>query len=116
MEKAWDDVSGKELISKGVREARKKEMTYVHNKQVWGKTTRQDAVARGCNVVGGRWVDVDKGDDNKPDYRSMFVAKEINTGQEDGLYASTPPLEAMRWLMGEADTVECQSGYQEKRC
>ena len=37
MEKAWGDVSGKELDSKGVREARTKEMTYIHNKQVWEK-------------------------------------------------------------------------------
>ena len=35
MERAWDDVSGKELDSKGVREARAKGMTYIHNKQVW---------------------------------------------------------------------------------
>ena len=34
MEKAWDDVSGKELDSRGVREARAKEMIYIHNKQV----------------------------------------------------------------------------------
>ena len=90
-------------------------MTYIHNKHVWGKMTKQQAVARGCKVVGSRWVDVDKGDASKPDYRSRLVAKEINTGQEDGLYASTPPLEAMRWLLSEAATVEYQSGHQEKR-
>ena len=76
--------------------------------------TTQQAVAMGCKVVGSRWVDVDKGDASKPDYRSRLVAKEINTGQEDGLYASTPPLEAMRWLLSEAATVEHQSDYQEK--
>ena len=37
MQKAWDDVSGKELDSKGVKEARIKEMTYIHDKQVWVK-------------------------------------------------------------------------------
>ena len=89
-------------------------MTYIHNKQVWEKMTKQQAVAMGCKVVGSRWVYVDKGDASKPDYRSRLVAKEINTGQEDGLYASTPPLEAMRWLLSEAATVEHQSDYQEK--
>ena len=34
MEKAWDDVSGKELDSKGVRDARANYMTCIHNKQV----------------------------------------------------------------------------------
>ena len=42
----------------------------------------------------------------KPDYRSRFVAKEINTGQEEGLFASTPPLEALRWLISEAATIK----------
>ena len=107
-------MSGKELDSRGVREARHKEMTYIYNKEVWEKMTRQQAVAMGCKVVGSRWVDVDKGDVDKPDYRSRLVAKEINTGPEDGLFASTPPLEAMRWLLSEAATVEHQTDYQEK--
>ena len=57
-------------------------------------------------LVGGRWLDVDKGDVDRPEYRSRFVAKEINTGPEEGLFASTPPLEALRWLLSEASTVE----------
>ena len=61
MERAWGDVSGKELDSKAVIEARAKEMTYIHNKQVWEKMTTQQAVARGYNVVGSRWVYVDYG-------------------------------------------------------
>ena len=59
-------------------------------------------------------MNVDKGDDSKPDYRSRSVAKEINTGQEDGLYASTPPLEAMRWFMSEEATIDEDSKYEEK--
>ena len=34
------------------------------------------------------------------------MGKEFNTGQEDGLFASTPPLEALRFLISEAATVE----------
>ena len=75
-----------------------------------GKMSKQAALAKGCKVVGSRWVDVDKGDISKPDYRSRLIAKEINTGPEDGLYASTPPLEAIRWLMSETATVEAQAG------
>ena len=51
-------------------------------------------------------MDVDKGDTSRPDYIRIFVAKEINTGYEEGLFASTPPLEALRWLLSEAATVE----------
>ena len=94
--RAWDDVSGKELDAQGVKEARSKEMEYIDRKKVWYRATRAEALSMGCKIVGGRWVDVDKGDTSRPDYRSRFVAKEINTGYEEGLYASTPPLEALR--------------------
>ena len=90
--RAWDDVSGKELDATGVQDARRKEMDYIEKKQVWTKASKAEAIKSGCKIVGGRWVDVDKGDATTPDYRSRFVAKEINTGYEEGLYASTPPL------------------------
>ena len=93
---AWDDVSGKELKADGVKRARALEMEYVNMKKVWRKTSRAEAARQGCKFIGTRWVDVDKGDDKSPDYRSRLVAKEFNTGQEEGLYASTPPLEALR--------------------
>ena len=38
--------------------------------------------------------------------RSRFVAKEFNTGGEAGLFAATPPLEALRMLVSEAATLE----------
>ena len=34
------------------------------------------------------------------------MAKEYNDGQEEGLYASTPPLEAWRWILSHAATIE----------
>ena len=88
--RAWDDVSGKELDAKGVQQARHKEIEYIEKKQVWTKVSKAEAIRAGCKIVGGRWVDVDKGDATRPDYRSRFVAKEINTCYEEGLYASTP--------------------------
>ena len=89
-------------------------MTYIWNKEVWQKMDKQEAVKRGCKVVGSRWVDVDKGDTSKPDYRSRLVAKEINTGYEEGLYASTPPLEALRWIISETATVDNGADTEEK--
>ena len=44
--------------------------------------------------IGTRWVDVNKGDETNPEYRSRLVAKEINKGRRDDLFAATPPLEA----------------------
>ena len=62
---------------------------------------RKTALALGYKIVGTRWLDINKGDDDKPDYRSRLVGKEYNDGFEEGLFASTPPLEALRWLLSE---------------
>ena len=45
------------------------------------------------------------GNDETPVYRSRLVGKEFNDGQMDGLFAATPPLEALRFLVHEAATV-----------
>ena len=52
----------------------------------------------------GRWIDVNKGDSTNSKYRSRYVAKELNTGDEDGLFASTPPLPNLRLIISDAAT------------
>ena len=56
------------------------------------------------NPIGTRWVDVNKGDDQNPDYRSRLVAQEINDHKREDLFAATPPLEAKKMLMSLAVT------------
>lgn len=46
-----------------------------------------------------RWIDVNKGDTQNPNYRSRFVAREINTHKRDDLFAGTPPLEAFKSIL-----------------
>lgn len=48
---------------------------------------------------GTRWVDVNKGDSENPNRRSIFVGEEFNMGKDDTLYAATPPLEALRYML-----------------
>ena len=55
-------------------------------------------------MIKTRWIDINKGDDQAPIYRSRLVAKEFNTGGMDGIFAGTPPLEALRYLIHEAAT------------
>ena len=50
-------------------------------------------------------IDINKGDDVNPVYRSRLVGKEFNNEQMGGLFAGTPPLEALRFLIHEAATV-----------
>ena len=103
---AWDDVTGGVLDKKEVVKARLKELEYVKDKEVWVKIPRWRAKQMGIKVIGGRWIDVNKGDDKCWNYRSRFVAKEFNTGSEEGVFAATPPLEALRLLLSEAATIE----------
>ena len=72
---------------------------------MWVNASKEEAVKLGYKIVAIRWNDTDKGDETSPNYRSMLAGKEFNAGYEDGLFASTPPLEALRWLISEAATV-----------
>ncbi len=68
--------------------------------------SRKRAIALGYKVVKTRWIDINKGNYEVPNYRSRFVAKEFNDGAEEGLFASTPPLEALRYLLSELASVD----------
>ena len=63
------------------------------------------AARNGWKVVQTRWIDINKGDDENPNYRSRLVGKEFNNEHMDGLFAGTPPLEALRYLIHAAATV-----------
>ena len=49
--------------------------------------------------ISTRWIDINKGDQENPNYRSRLVAREINTYKRDDLFAATPPLEALKLIM-----------------
>ena len=113
----WDDLSGKRLNESGVRKARSEELgelakhgvyTKVPVSQCWNRT--------GSKPIGTRWVDVNKGDDKNPDYRSRLVAQEINNEKRDGLFAATPPIEAKKALFSMAGTkgIGYPSGHRER--
>ena len=58
----------------------------------------------GKEPVGCRWVDINKGDEAKPNYRSRLVANEFNTGVRPEWYAATPPTECLRLLLSKLAT------------
>ena len=59
--------------------------------ECWARTKRKP--------IGVRWVDVNKGTDECPNYRSRLVAKEIKTDDRLEYFSATPPLEALRLLL-----------------
>ena len=65
-------------------------------------------------LVSVRWLDISKGDEANPEYRSRLVAQEIKTDKRQDLFAATPPLEAKKILCSLAVTegVGYQEGYE----
>ena len=70
---------------------------------VWSYSTTTQAHADiGRAPFGVRWIDSDKGDSTRPDYRSRLVVQEtrasstIPVGDVGAVFAATPPLECLR--------------------
>ena len=56
----------------------------------------------GKQPIGTRWIDVNKGDSQRPNYRSRLVAKEYKVDVRPDLFAATPPTECLRLLLSKA--------------
>ena len=55
--------------------------------------------------IGSRWIDINKGGDANPGYRSRLVAQQIKYhSKEENRFAATPPLEAQKLLFSMAVT------------
>ena len=97
---AWDDVSGTQLDPEKVVEARKDEMSEYKKHKVYVKVPIKECYEQtGKAPVQVRWIDINKGDSESPDYRSRLVAKEIKKDNRDDLFAATPPFEGLRPLL-----------------
>ncbi len=98
-----DDSTGAPLKSDLVTNARKVEMEFFKRMGVYEYSTIDTALQlTGKRPIGVRWVDINTGDNNNPDYRSRLVATYINTGHDDDLFAATPRIEALKALLREA--------------
>lgn len=92
-----DDITKQPLKAEMVHAAREKELEHFESKQGWVPRKICEAVSRtGRPLVTVRWVDVSKGDDASPNYRSRFVARQIRGPHEQSVFAPTRPLEALR--------------------
>ena len=75
---AYDDVLGGELPVDKVMEARQEEIEFMLNWETCEEVPVQQCSDRtGKGPLGGRWVDVNKGDDKNPNVRCRYVAKEV---------------------------------------
>ena len=100
-----DSVTGQPLVTELVEAARHKELEYFASKNVWHLRPWEEAYKKtGRPPITVKWIDVNKGDDEHPNYRSRLVAREIRLPGEDPLFAPTPPLEALRTVLSLAVT------------
>ena len=55
-------------------------MTLFETMGVYTRVLREEAHGSGHGkIIRGRWLDINKGDSERPDYRFWFVGKEYNT-------------------------------------
>ena len=78
------------------------EIAYFRKKRVYDKVSR--SMPKGHSTVGTHWIDTSEGDHDNLDYRSRLAAIEFNEYSEPSLFAATPPLEAMRYIIHSATT------------
>ena len=105
LEQAWGDVIGAELGPNNVKLARNEEVAYIREMGLHHKVSKEECWRKtGKKPIQVRWIDINKGDKIHPNYRSRFVAKEINTYKRMGPFAATPPLEAIKMLLSMVNT------------
>ena len=100
-----DDVSGETLPAGLTHSARVEEIRFMESWHVWDvRPVAECWAATGRAPIGGRWVDHNKGDEQSPNVRSRWVAKDIARWKDDAMFAATPPLEAVRLLLSDLAT------------
>ncbi len=97
---AFDDQSGEPLIPGKVREARKEEIAYFREREVYEKVSLDECWRMtGCAPIGVKWVDINKGDTQNANYRSRLVAMEFRREEKPEWYAATPPSECLKIVL-----------------
>ena len=102
-----DDLTGQLLNDELVLQARRVELQFFNKKGVWRKVPLEEARRRtGRPPISTRWVDVNKGDEQSPNYRSRLVARQMKAHDHSGVsyFAPAPPLEALRTVISMAVT------------
>ena len=65
----------------------------------------------GHRIHGTKWLDINKGDADQPEYRARLVGREFKLDKRLDLFAATPPLEFLRYLIS-----RCASSQLDGRC
>ena len=77
IEYAIDDVSGALLDPAMVHAGRATEMAFFEGMKVYERVPRAEQHKTGGKIIGTKWIDVNKGDIDKPNIRCRLVGKEF---------------------------------------
>ena len=77
----YDTNTGAELDLEKVAAARKEELDWVQRQCIYKKVDAEDARKVGKVPITMKWVDRNKGDNERPNYRSRLVCREIKSPQ-----------------------------------
>ncbi len=100
--KCWDDMTGENLDPDAVERGELEELDFTRQSVLYLKVDRSEA--KGARVIRIRWARTNKGTADKPNVRYRLVATEVKKYDDESLFAATPPLEALKFLMGMAAT------------
>ena len=101
----WDDNQGGWLDPELCAKARREEVEYIRRHKMYTNVSREACLREtGRAPIKTGWAETDKGQPGKPNVRARWVAKEYKTQERPELYASTPPLEALKVVLSEVAT------------
>ena len=98
----WDTFvdRGKPLKTALVEAARAEELDFAKRYGVWDLVPTQECWDRtGAAPIGSRWIDINKGDEKSPAYRSRLVIQQVRHSGIEAIFAATPPLESIRFFL-----------------
>ena len=101
----YDSNTGAELDLAKVAAARREELDWVQKQCIYKKVPAEQARAAGKVPITMKWVDRNKGDLDRPNYRSRIVCREIKRSKnadyipEHASFSAMPPLEALKMLL-----------------
>jgi hypothetical protein len=117
--KIYDIYTGVELDPVMVRGARQEELNFADKLGAWEPRTRAEAFERMSRApYGSRWLDHNKGDEERKEYRSRLVVQETRRSStipiDDiaSVTSSTPPLEIVRLFCSLCMTLTGPRGEQ----
>lgn len=96
----WDTFveRGKPLKTALVEAARAEELDFAKRYGVWDLVPILRSVGTELEQHT-RWIDINKGDEKSPAYRSPLVIQEVRHSGTEAIFAATPPLESIRFLL-----------------